>query len=96
MIYVQLSDLFLASPYAGTAGPYLSWPHITHAVANAPPGIIAWMAVNIFYDRVLQLPRFTTRRLSNPRRRSLCRHRCHGYLPFYRASKGSAPKKCWR
>lgn len=58
MVYVQLSNLFLASPSAGTAWPYLSWPHVTQAVANAPPGIIAWMAVNIFYDRVLQLPRF--------------------------------------
>lgn len=58
MIYVRLSELFLASPYAGTAGPYLSWSHITQAAANAPPGIIAWMAVNVFYDRVLQLPRF--------------------------------------
>lgn len=58
MVYVQMSDIFLASPYAGTAGAYLSWPHVTQAAANAPPGIIAWIAINIFYDRVLKLPRF--------------------------------------
>lgn len=58
MLYVQLSDLFLVSPYLGTDGPYLSWPHLAQAVQNAPPGIIAWMAVNFFYDRVLNLPRF--------------------------------------
>lgn len=58
MIYIQLSNLFLVSPFAGTSGPFLSWPHISQALASAPPGIIAWMTVNLFYDRVLRLPRF--------------------------------------
>lgn len=58
MVFVRLSDLFLASPYAGTRSPYLSWAHLMQAAANAPPGIIAWMAVNFFYDRVLRMPRF--------------------------------------
>lgn len=58
MVYVQLSDVFLASPYHGSDGPFLSWSRITQALNNAPPGIIAWLAVNAFYDRVLNLPRF--------------------------------------
>ncbi|MGE0581399.1 MAG: LytTR family DNA-binding domain-containing protein [Steroidobacteraceae bacterium] len=58
MIYIRLSDFVLTSPFAGTSGPFLSWPHITQALASAPPGIIAWMTVNLFYDRVLQIPRF--------------------------------------
>lgn len=58
MIYVQWSDLVLASPFAGSKDPFLSWPHFVQALTNAPPGIIAWMTVNLFYDRVLQLPRF--------------------------------------
>lgn len=58
MAYVQLSDVFLASPYHGSDGPFLSWSRITQALSNAPPGIIAWLAVNAFYDRVLDLPRF--------------------------------------
>ncbi len=58
MVYIRLSDLFLTAPYSGTSGPFLSWQHLTQAVANAPPGIIAWMFVNAFYDRVLRLPRF--------------------------------------
>jgi hypothetical protein len=58
MVYVQLSNVFLASPYHGSDGPFLSWSRITQALSNAPPGIIAWLAVNAFYDRVLNLPRF--------------------------------------
>jgi hypothetical protein len=58
MFYIKLSPLLLTSPIEVNNFPFWSWDNFTELAKDAPPRIIAWMTVNLFYERILDIHRF--------------------------------------